>query len=115
MTSCVDWQYVPIHPVEKMWRGNYQKRPIPWRKEQLGSFPSYKDFAWPPPQKKEGDFTDILLWGAGVHLTVLVRSYKTANESFFHQEDSIWAGSGEVQGTCGITSECYHEGSKDNT
>lgn len=42
---------LPIHPVETMWRGNFQKRKIPWRKEQLGSFPSYNDFAWPPPNQ----------------------------------------------------------------
>ena len=32
----------PIKPVDNFWKGNFQKRPVPWRKEQLGAFPSYK-------------------------------------------------------------------------
>jgi hypothetical protein len=41
----------PIKPVENFWMGNFQKRPVPWRKEQLGAYPSYKDFPWPPPRR----------------------------------------------------------------
>ena len=37
----------PIKPVDNFWKGNYQKRPVPWRKEQLGAFPSYKVRASP--------------------------------------------------------------------
>lgn len=43
----------PIKPVRNFWKGNFQKRPVPWRKEQLGAFPSYKDFPWPPPVRAE--------------------------------------------------------------
>lgn len=41
----------PIKPVPNFWKGNFQKKPVPWRKEQLGAYPSYKDFAWPPPAR----------------------------------------------------------------
>jgi hypothetical protein len=44
----------PIKPVEKIWLGNFQKREVPLRKEQLGSFPSYVDFPWPPPEDVNG-------------------------------------------------------------
>lgn len=44
----------PIRPVEKIWLGNFQKRLVPWRKEQLGSSPSWSDFPWPPAPDEAG-------------------------------------------------------------
>mmetsp|Transcript_42882 Transcript_42882/g.104851 ORF Transcript_42882/g.104851 Transcript_42882/m.104851 type:complete len:505 (+) Transcript_42882:62-1576(+) len=43
-------QKPPIRPVERIWLGNFQRALVPWRKEQLGSFPAYRDFPWPPPE-----------------------------------------------------------------
>mmetsp|Transcript_13583 Transcript_13583/g.47189 ORF Transcript_13583/g.47189 Transcript_13583/m.47189 type:complete len:329 (-) Transcript_13583:3863-4849(-) len=44
----------PIKPVKNFWKGNFQNRSVPWRKEQLGAFPSYRDFPWPPPKDEDG-------------------------------------------------------------
>lgn len=46
-------QRPPIKPVEKIWLGNFQRALVSARKEQLGSFPAYKDFNWPPPEDVE--------------------------------------------------------------
>ena len=45
----------PIKPVDNFWKGNFQKRPVPWRREQLGAFPTYKDFPWPPQDPSHTD------------------------------------------------------------
>ena len=40
--SAAEIKIKPIKPVDNFWKGNFQKRPVPWKKEQLGAFPSYK-------------------------------------------------------------------------
>ena len=59
ITWCLDLMAViklkAIKPVDNFWKGNFQKKPVPWRKEQLGAFPSYRDFPWPPPEKDAVD------------------------------------------------------------